>query len=191
MNYYPVFLDLHDRKCLVVGLGKLAEEKLAALNQAGARVVHQPHFQEEEAADCWLIVASVDERAEMDRIRDFAEARRIPLNVIDQTEHCSFIAPAIMRRDDLVIAVSTSGQCPALASRIREHLEHEYGPEYALLLRVLGEIRPRVKSRLGQFEQRRAFYHHVLDLDPLTTLRQSGEHRLRERLYEALESYAA
>jgi siroheme synthase-like protein len=190
VKYYPVFLDLHGRKCLVVGLGKLAEEKVAVLNQAGALVVHQPCFREEDAADCWLIIASCQDPAEMERIRDFADQRRIPLNIIDQTPYCSFIAPAIFHRDDLLIAISTSGQCPALASRIRGRLEQEYGPEYAILLQVLGEIRPRVKSRLRLFEQRRAFYHHILDLDPLATLREAGADSLRERLHQVLEHYS-
>ncbi len=187
MRFYPIFLDLRGRKCLVVGPGKLADEKEHALRESGAQVIRRAEFREEDGEGCSLIVASTDDVAEMDRLRDFADLHRIPLNVIDQPTHCSFIAPAIVQREDLLIAVSTSGRCPALASKIREELEQRYGVEYAELVRALGETRPLVKRRLGSFDQRRAFYRGILELDLVSAAREGGADRVKDLVEQALE----
>ncbi len=187
MRYYPIFIDLGGRKCLVVGSGRLADEKEHALRESGAVVVRRPVFLEEDAEGSWLIVASTDDPAEMDRMRDYADERRIPLNVIDQPTHCSFIAPAILRREDLVIAISTSGHCPALASRMREELEQLYGVEYADVVRALGAIRPLVKRRFQSFDDRRTFYRGILDLDLVSAARQGGPDGVKAVVERALE----
>jgi len=186
MNYYPVFLDLRGRSCLVVGTGALADQKAAALQKAGASVVRRAVFEQADAADSWLIVAVTEDPAEAERLREYSNRFRIFLNVVDQTEYCSFIAPAIVDQHDLLIAVSTSGKCPALASRIRQELEAKYGPEYAELVRALGDVRPEVKRRFGSFEERKAFYHRVLDMNLIQTLRERGPAGLNEILQAAL-----
>jgi len=187
MRYYPIFINLEGRKCLVIGSGRLADEKEHALRESGAEVVRRPLFTEKDAEGSWLIVASTDDPAEMDRMRDYADRWRIPLNVIDRPAHCSFIAPAILRREDLVIAISTSGHCPALASKLREELEQRYGVEYADLVRALGEIRPLVKRRFESFDDRRAFYHTILDLDLVSAARQGGRDGVKALVERAME----
>lgn len=187
MAFYPIFINLEGRKCLVVGSGRLADEKEHALREAGAEVVRRPVFTEEDAEGSWLIVASSDNPAEMDRMRDYADLKQIPLNVIDQPAHCSFFAPAILRREDLVIAISTSGHCPALASKLRQELEQRYGVEYADLVRALGEIRPLVKRRFESFDDRRAFYHAILDLDLVSAARQGGQDGVKALVERAIE----
>ena len=187
MRYYPIFIDLQGRKCLVVGSGRLADEKEQALRESGAEVVRHPVFREEDAEGAWLIVASTDDPAEMDRLRDYSERWRIPLNVIDQPTHCSFIAPAIVQREDLVIAISTSGHCPALASKLRKELEERYGVEYAHVVRALGETRPLIKRRFESFEDRRAFYRGILDLDLVSAARHGGPDSVKALIEGALE----
>lgn len=186
MNYYPVFLDLHGRSCLVIGSGTLADHKAAALEKAGALVARSTVFKESDAANSWLIVAVTEDSAEAERLRDYSNRTRVFLNIVDQTAHCSFIAPAIVEQEDLVIAISTSGKCPALASRIRQELESKYGPEYAELVRALADLRPEVKKRFSSFDERKAFYHRVLDLNLIQTLRECGPAGLNEALHEAL-----
>ena len=131
MSYFPVFLDLKGRLCLVIGNGDLAVDKAEALDRAGGLVRRSSEFVPAEARDAFLIVAAVEDKAVAKRIKDFAEAHRILVNVVDQTEYCNFIAPALVHRGDLVIAISTSGSSPALAKRIRRQLESQFGPEYA------------------------------------------------------------
>lgn len=184
MRYYPVFLDLKDRRCLVVGQGELADQKADTLARAGAVVLRQPAFAPDAAGDVFLLVAIVDNREEGERLKAFADRHRILLNVVDRPENCSFIAPAIVERGDLLIAISTSGKSPALARRLRRQLEEQFGFEYALLLEALGEIRPLVRERFKSFEERRSLYQRLLQKDLLETLRSGGPEALKQRIEE-------
>jgi precorrin-2 dehydrogenase len=162
MGYLPIFVDVAGRPCAVVGGGKVAESKLRALLERGAAVtVISPTADERIAAlaesgtitwnrrrwcsgdlaGFYLVFCAVDDPDASRMVA--AEARKlgIPVNVADQPELCTFIAPAIVRRGELQIAISTSGASPALAARMRSRLEREIGPEYAPLLLVLRAAR--------------------------------------------------
>lgn len=184
--YYPVFLDLRGRPCLVIGDGDLADEKARGLEQAGARVLRSPGF-DPERSDVFLIVAVTADPFLGRRIKDFADRRGILVNVVDQTPNCGFIVPAIARRGDLVLAISTSGKSPALARKIRKQLEAQFGPEYADLVQALGEVRPLVKERLNSFRERSEYYNRMVkDPDLLETARCRGAAAVRSRLERAL-----
>ena len=189
MRYYPAFLDLRGRTCLVIGEGGLAEEKASALRRAGAFVERQAEWDPAQAGQAFLIVAAVPDRASAEAIARFAEQNRILLNVVDQPEHCHFILPALLQRGDLLIAISTSGRSPALASLIRKQLERQFGNEYADLLRVLGEVRPLVKKRLERFEDRRDFYRQLVSGNLLETMQHGGKQKVRERIRKSLEEW--
>ena len=185
--YYPVFLDLRDRSCLVIGEGELADEKARGLEQAGARVLRNPAF-DPDRSHVFLIVAVTGDPALGRRIKEFADRRGILVNVVDQTPNCSFIAPAIARRGALVLAISTSGKSPALARKIRQQLEAQFGPEYGDLVRALGEIRPLVKERLNTFRERSEYYNRMVrDPELLETARCHGAAAVRSRLEEGLQ----
>jgi precorrin-2 dehydrogenase/sirohydrochlorin ferrochelatase len=162
MAYLPIYVDVAGKPCAVVGGGAVAESKLRALVERGAAVtVISPTADErvaalaESGAIQWhrrrwrpgdlngfaLVFCAVDDRDASRMVA--AEARRlgIPVNVADEPELCTFIAPAIVRRGDLQIAISTSGASPALAARMRARLEREFGAEYALSLVVLRAAR--------------------------------------------------
>ena len=185
--YYPVFLDLRDRSCLVIGEGELADEKARGLEQAGARVLRTPAF-DPDRSHVFLIVAVTGDPALGRRIKEFADRRGILVNVVDQTPNCSFIAPAIARRGALVLAISTSGKSPALARKIRQQLEAQFGPEYGDLVQALGEIRPLVKERLNTFRERSEYYNRMVrDPELLETARCHGAAAVRSRLEEGLQ----
>jgi siroheme synthase-like protein len=185
--YYPVFLDLRDRSCLVIGEGELADEKARGLEQAGARVLRNPAF-DPDRSHVFLIVAVTGDPALGRRIKEFADRRGILVNVVDQTPNCSFIAPAIARRGALVLAISTSGKSPALARKIRQQLEAQFGPEYGDLVQALGEIRPLVKERLNTFRERSEYYNRMVrDPELLETARCHGAAAVRSRLEEGLQ----
>ena len=184
--YYPVFLDLRGRPCLVIGDGELADEKARGLAQAGARVLRSGTFDPDQS-DVFLIVAVTADPGLGRRIKEFADRSGILVNVVDQTPNCSFIAPAIARRGDLVLAISTSGKSPALARRIRQQLEAQFGPEYEDLLQALGEVRPLAKACLSSFGERREFYNRMVrDPELLETARRRGAAAVRSRLERAL-----
>ena len=180
MTLFPMFLKLARRRCLVVGAGKIAEGKIASLLDAGARVrVVAP--QATAAIATWarnrriLWSQRVFEPADLDRAflviaatpsvrvhrAVFREARRrgVLCNAVDEPTRCDFYYPAVVRRGDLQIAVSTGGRSPALAQRLRRELEAQFGPEYEAWLDHLGRSRATLFARSMSPEARRRLLH--------------------------------
>ena len=174
MRYYPVFLDLAGQLCIVLGDGKFAVEKAAALRQAGAnvRVIPSREYRQGALAGARLVVdASEDE--EINRLSwDEAEAAGILINVVDRPEQCRFIAPAIVRRDPLLIAVSTSGESPFLASMLRARIERWLGREWGPFVELVGELRRRLRKRGVPIGEQTRVYRRLLSSDVLSLLRR-------------------
>lgn len=187
-RYYPAFLDLRDKPCLVVGTGDLCEEKAATLERAGARVSRSVGFDEEMARDHFLIVADVDE-ALARTIWEFGGRHRIFVNIVDKPRFCSFILPAVLHRGDLQIAVSTGGASPALAGWIRRRLEQDFGSEFAVLLEELGRTRQSIRRRFSRYSDRKFFYYRLFENGILESARTGGEAAVRERLERAVEEF--
>jgi precorrin-2 dehydrogenase / sirohydrochlorin ferrochelatase len=172
MGYLPIFLDVSGRKCVVVGGGEVAERKVSALLEAGAavtlvspdvtpalariaatgRLQHLARrYQPGDLRGAVLVFAASDDGGAHREI--YAEARElgIPVNVADEPELCSFIAPAVAARGALKIAVSTSGASPGFAARVRDEIEHRIGAEYGVALEIIRAarqwLRPRVSSQ--------------------------------------------
>lgn len=167
MKYYPIFVRAAGRDCLVVGGGAVAEQKVRGLLDAGAAVTvvsptltrtleemadrgaidcRRRPYEEGEASRFFIVFAATG-RADVDHtIATDAAASGALLNVVDRPELCDFISPGVVARDDLTIAISTSGTSPAMARRLRRKLEEEIGPEYGLALRLLGRLRGRLKE---------------------------------------------
>ena len=156
-GYYAAFLDLRDRRCLVVGGGAVAERKVEALLDAGALVVvvsptltpalgalageglvegRARRFRRHDVRGCALVVAATGIVAVDDAVATAARRWRALVNVVDRPAACDFIVPSVLRRGDLQIAVSTGGKSPALAREIRRRLEAEVGEDYAELSRA-------------------------------------------------------
>jgi precorrin-2 dehydrogenase/sirohydrochlorin ferrochelatase len=167
MAYVPIFLDVTGRRCLVVGGGEVAARKVASLLNAGAEVtvvspslIDELHdlareerirhlnraYEADDMVGAALVYAASDDAQLHKRLHDEARARGIPINVADAPELCTFIAPAVVTRGSLKIAVSTEGASPAMAGRIRRRLERLFGPEYGLALEVLRAARNQLKA---------------------------------------------
>lgn len=178
---FPMFLKLIGRPCVVVGAGSVGEPKIASLLDAGAniRVVapeatekvqnwaregrigwEQRLFCDWDLDDCFLVIGATNNVQVNDRIYRQAEARGILCNIVDDPERCDFYYPAVVHRGPLQIAISTSGQSPALAQRLRRELEVQFGPEYGAWVEQLGRDREQVlkNSAIG-VEQRRNMLH--------------------------------
>lgn len=174
-RFYIACLDLEGRRCLVVGGGSVALEKVRGLLDCGARVtVVAPRIRDELRAldvqlvhreyrtsdldDSFLVVAATSISSLNRRVHGDAEARSLLCNVVDVPELCSFILPAVVRRDPIAVAVTTGGASPALAQRIRDDIAELVGPEHAELAQRLRELRPWAKDNLASYEERRAFF---------------------------------
>ncbi len=167
-SLFPIFVKLTGRRCLVVGGGPVAEGKTEGLLASGATVVvvapevteriagwerqhrlvwRQRRFQPSDLDGSFLVIAATGLDAVNESVFREAEARGILCNAVDEPERCHFYYPAIVRRGPLQIAISTGGLSPALASRLRQELEKQFGSEYARWIEELGVMRQEVFAR--------------------------------------------
>ena len=178
-RYYMACLDLEGRSCLVVGGGTVALEKVRGLLECGASVtviapqivaelceldleVVRRGYRESDLEGRFLVIAATSTTSLNRRVSAQAEARSLPCNVVDVPELCSFILPAVLRRDPIAIGVSTGGASPALAQRIRDDIADLIGPEHAEVARRLRELRPWVRTHLATYEDRRRFFAELV-----------------------------
>ncbi|MGO9084786.1 MAG: bifunctional precorrin-2 dehydrogenase/sirohydrochlorin ferrochelatase [Candidatus Sulfotelmatobacter sp.] len=169
---FPMFIKLEGKQCLVVGAGKVGEPKIAGLLETGARLrvvaleasdavgewaragkieLELRAFSPGDLDGAFLVVAATASRTLNERIHHEAQKRGVLCNVVDVPDLCDFFYPAVVRRGDLQIAVSTAGQSPSLAKKIRQQLEQQFGPGYAAWVAELGETRRRIlASHLDQ-----------------------------------------
>jgi len=159
-DHYVACLDLTGRACLVVGAGKMAQEKVDGLEEAGAVVtLVAPHaYSASDLDGIWLVVAATSHDELNRRVYADASERRIFCNVADVPELCSFILPALHRRGPITVAVSTAGASPALAQWLRNRFAAQIGPEHEQLAVELRRIRPWVKQNLRTYEERRDYF---------------------------------
>lgn len=158
-TYYPVFLDLHERRCVVLGDTPLADEKALGLRASGATVVHiRRAFQAGDLVGASLAIdASDDPQAQLEA-RAEADRERVLLNVADVTHQCDWIAPALVKRGPLQIAISTSGESPFLARALRERVETMLGEEWGPFTRLMGRMRRRLRrAGVSGYSQHRAY----------------------------------
>jgi precorrin-2 dehydrogenase / sirohydrochlorin ferrochelatase len=193
MRYFPIFLDLQEKRCVVVGGGRVAERKAMSLLKAGARVTvvspqmtvslrrlqgkgkikHLPRpFRSGDLNGAHLVIAATDNRQANERIFRLASALRIPVNIVDDPVHCSFIVPSIISRGDILLAISTGGQSPALAKALREKLEKTIGSEYNSLLKILGAVRKRILPLGWGATRKQKIFRLLLGEDFLRIIRQ-------------------
>ncbi len=177
---FPMFLKLSGRPCLVVGAGSIAESKIVSLLEAGGRLRvvapeatpqvrswaqsneiqwHQRPFEPHDLDGIFLVVAATSSTELHKRIFEEATRRGVLCNIVDVPALCDFYYPAVVQRGALQIAVSTSGQSPALAQRLRKLLEEHFGPEYEEWLAQLGEARDKVQSAGLDPEERKRLLH--------------------------------
>lgn len=204
MDYLPVFMDVKGQRCLLVGAGEVASRKAALLARTGAYLVvvaplvrdevrdlvtnhqgeiHQRAFQDTDIDDVSLVVAATDNDTVNRHVSELARARRLPVNVVDQTALCSFIVPAIVDRSPVVIAISTGGSSPVLTRQIKENIEIMLPATYGRLASLLGSLRDRVKQGVSDFSKRTRFWEKLLS-GPMPQLVLSGREQEAMQLFE-------
>ena len=200
--YFPAFIDLRGKLCLVVGGGEVAARKVRSLLAAGACVrVIAPEVCDEISAllrsagvthDCReyaegdlagsvLVFAATDDADVNAAVYREATRRGILVNVVDEPAHCTFIVPSQVVRDAVCIAISTQGQSPALARHLRERIERAVPPAYGELARLLGRLRDEVKESVPSGEERAIRWEAVLESDVLSLI-ERGQTREAEEL---------
>ncbi|PJC84968.1 uroporphyrinogen-III C-methyltransferase [Vibrio sp. HA2012] len=182
MEYLPIFADLKQRPCLIVGGGDVAWRKTRMLLKAGAAVrVVAPElnaefqalvadgkvtllaneFSPEHLDGVFLAIAATDSKEVNARVYQSANQRQVLVNVVDDTPRCSFIVPSIVDRSPLIVAISSSGKAPVLARLVREKLEALLPQHLGSMARVAGGFRDRLKQSLGSVTERRKFWEQA------------------------------
>jgi siroheme synthase-like protein len=188
MTHYPVFLNLTGLTVVLIGDG--ANDRVPHLESAGATIrrVDPNQFLPETLDGASLVIcASLDEPLNA-RVSAAARERNIFCNVLDRPQLCSWIAPAVVRRGSLQIAISTGGKSPALAVRIKETIDGMLGPEYSELLDMLAGFRDRVRERATTFEARSKVFQAMARGPALDLLRLGKREEAERVLQAALES---
>ena len=204
-GYYPVYLDLWKKSCLVLGGGPAAVEKARHLVDAGADVTvvaadftdelvqmggrHEVRllakdFTEDDLDGVQLVIDASGNDPQGVRVAAVARRRRVLVNVLDRVPLCDFIAPAVVRRGPLQIAISTAGRSPFMASYIRRLLERTLGPEYGDLVDLVGALRDRLRVEGVALEEQTLIYERVSGSGALELL-VAGDREGARRAVEA------
>ena len=179
---FPIFLKLEGRRCLVVGAGKVAEGKIRGLLDAGASVEvvapfavpqiqqwfgqgvlswQQRVFEPRDLDHASIVIAATPSHEVNTQVLEESQLRNVLCNSVDDPENCDFYYPAVVERGDLQIAISTNGRSPALAQRLRQELEQQFGPEYETWLEELGVSRDQLFATNVDAEARRKLLHEL------------------------------
>jgi siroheme synthase-like protein len=202
---YPVNLVVRDRRCVVVGAGRIAVRKIEALVTAGARVdvvalevgddvrawvaagvvtLSERAFEAADLDGAWLVTTATGVPAVDRAVFEAAEARRVWVNSADDPANCSFTLMSVVRQGDLVVAIGTNGRSPALATYLRDHVRKEMGPEWAALLELLSEAREEMRAEGRSSET--ADWRRALDSGILDLVREGREGEAKELLRSCL-----
>jgi precorrin-2 dehydrogenase / sirohydrochlorin ferrochelatase len=188
MILYPLFLKLEGKKILIVGGGQIAEEKLfGVLRSATDVTIVAPQVSEKIRSwveqgllkhiageyhpgmvrDYFLVIAGTDSEAVNHAVYEEAREAGILCNAVDDPQYCDFYAPAVVSRGEFQIAISTGGNSPALAQKVRKELEQKYGPEYESWTGWLGRVRSGLLKVLPRSERRKELLHLLAHTKPV------------------------
>ena len=207
MRYYPVHLDINNRKVLVVGGGGVGTRKVRTLLACGARVtvvsleasrqlndlatsgeieLAERSYQSNDLSGMFLVIGATNDEKLNRQISGDADRLNTLCNIADRPEVCNFILPSIVHRDDLVITISTSGKSPALAKKLRKALENQFGEEYGQLLRLMGAIRKKLLRQAHEPEAHKPLFEQLLNSDLLGMLQENKIDDINALLFDIL-----
>jgi precorrin-2 dehydrogenase/sirohydrochlorin ferrochelatase len=206
VKYYPAFLNLRDKKAVVVGGGKVAERKVRPLINAGASVkVISPditdnleklkkkgllehvrrNYRKGDLKDAFIVIAGTSSTEVNTKIAQ--EARHL-VNVIDNPSEGNFIVPSIVKRGPLTFAISTEGASPAVSKAIRKEIEGLYGKEIALYLRFVEQVRKKAMKKIMNNKKREKFLKSLASQELFNALRNKGFTAINKEILTSLNS---
>ena len=207
--YYPIVLKIDRKPVLVIGGGEVAESKvqhlldcdaavtvlspeltpqLHALVQSGAIAWRQRAYEVGDVRGSFIVIAATGDAQVQERIYRDARQARILVNCVDEPERCDFIMPSVIRRDDLIVAISTSGKSPAFAAWLRQNIESWLSVDFGRAVRVLGRVREHVRERFKTVRERKQVYARIIDSGLVNWIRDcddaTAEARVKEMIHE-------
>ncbi len=205
MRYYPVNLDIRGKNCLVVGAGKVGARKALALIRCGAFLTvvspgacekirlfarenkltwKKKKYESSDIKGMFLVIGASDNEKVNKKVADDARRLGILCNIADRPEDCGFTLPAFIERGALVITVSTSGNSPALARKIRKDLEKKFGDEYEKALIIMGKIRKKLLKTDNNPERHKKLFRQILDKGMIDMIKHEKTENLDRLIIE-------
>lgn len=209
-KYYPIMLDIKNRKCGVIGGGKVAYRKIISLLECGARVVviskeliqdikilidekkveHlNDNYNSKYISDLYIVYAATSEINVNNEVYKQCIEKNILVNVVDKPDICNFIVPSKIQRGNLTIAVSTNGKSPMLARKIREDLEEIYDDRYEVFLDIMGQVRKKAFDILKDNKKRSEFYKTIVYSNFINRLSKENKESIEKEIMEILKEY--
>lgn len=208
MFYYPVMLDLRDRKCLIVGGGTIALRKVVGLLRTEARVfvispeftnnfkrfkekivmVHKTFETQDITPDYAVVIAATNIEKVNHQVFERARELNIPCNVVDQPDHCSFIVPAVVRRGNISVAISTNAASPRFSKFIKKKIGETITLEYATIAELMSEVRLFLKKNCHDQGKRFAIWERIFEQDPVGQLQKIGIDSYRKNIFQEIEN---
>jgi len=204
VKYYPLFLDITDKKCVVIGGGDVAERKVERLLDFGAsvsvvgkkltpglkamkkagRINHMvADYDRSFIDDAFLIIGATDRDDINAKIARDGKEKGILVNIVDDPDKCDFVLPSLIKQGDLLIAISTGGKSPALAKKLREEMEQRFGTEYQTLLGVMGQLREKLVAKGRSSDENRHMFEAVVHSDILKYIKDERWDKVRKIIY--------
>jgi len=205
VKYYPLFLDITDRRCIVVGGGDVAERKVERLLDSGASVVvigkaltpgletmkkegrinHiDADYDKAFMDDAFLVIGATDRDDVNAEISRDGREKGILVNIVDDPDKCDFVLPSLLKQGDLLIAISTGGKSPALAKKLREEMEQLFGTEYQTLLEVMGQLREKLVVKGRSSDENRRLFEAVVHSDILKHIKDKSWDKVKKIIYD-------
>lgn len=205
MKYYPIFLDIRKRKCLVVGGGAVGMRKALLLEKSQADVtlvspdinenVIQEHpgirflkktYAADDISGMFFVFAATDNAVLNAEIREDARQQDVLCNVADAPDSGDFLLPSVMERGDLSIAVSTGGKSPAMARTIKKELEAHYGCEYEVFLNLMGRVRTWLLEKGHDPQAHKKIFYQLIEKDLPGLIREKDQAGVEIALIQVL-----
>ncbi|MBC8059132.1 MAG: bifunctional precorrin-2 dehydrogenase/sirohydrochlorin ferrochelatase [Clostridiaceae bacterium] len=208
-KYYPMMLNIENKKCLIVGGGDIAYRKILELKDYGANITvvsisinedikvfvdtgainyFQDTYDKTYVENAFIVVASTNDEEVNNQVFKDCSEKGILVNVVDDPKNCSFIVPSKIKRGDLTISISTNGKSPTLSRSIREELEKKYDEDYEVYLNILGDVRKEVIDKVKDADRKKEIFNAIIKEDYLNKLKLHGEAKVREEINEYLRN---
>ena len=205
MKYYPLFLDITNRRCVVVGGGDVAERKVGRLLDFGASVVvvgktltpiletmkkegrinHiDADYDKAFFDDAFLVIGATDRDDVNATISRDGKKKGILVNIVDDPDKCDFVLPSLLKQGDLLIAISTGGKSPALAKKLREEMKQLFGTEYQTLLEVMGQLREKLVVEGRSSDENKRLFESVVHSDILQHIKDKSWDKVIKIIYD-------
>lgn len=203
-KYYPVSLDMTDKRCVIIGGGEVAERKAERLIECGAQVVvvsrsltpllegrkkarkieHiDTDYEKKTLRGAFMVIGATDRDDVNAQVSQDALSLGILVNIVDDPDKCNFILPSLLQQGDLSIAISTGGKSPALARKIREELQQQYGPEYESLLTIMGSLRKKILAQGHASETNKSVFEALVHSDMLQAIRNGNRDLVKKIIH--------